>query len=296
MINCARHQSNFSPLLDDEIEFNQKFDLQRHIADCQDCSTLLIKWREFQAFFSKELHASLHSVPDLWSDLALKLPTVCELQQEEFSAYLDDELPASAQDGIRNHLHDCAPCRKQFAGLTRTNEIVGGLAKEAPDVEIDLWGAIKRHLNANCALINAELSPFVDQEVPNLHHRNIAQHLMECATCDVSFRKFFFIGELMRQNYAPVLSDNFDLLPGIKNKMRVVGVAKEEAQTWPKRPVLLISLTVGAVVMLIGLVAIWCLLSMKEPTRTVSSEAYLIKYSLAEPAKNIEAAVADDLQ
>jgi predicted anti-sigma-YlaC factor YlaD len=296
MINCARHQSNFSSLLDEEIEFNQKFDLQRHIAECQDCSTLLLKWREFQAFFSRELHASLHSIPDLWSDLATKLPTVCELQQEEFSAYLDDELPASAQDGIRNHLHDCAPCRKQFAGLTRTNELVSGVVKEALDVDVDLWGAVKTQLNANCALINAELSPFVDQEVPNLHHRNIAQHLMECATCDVSFRKLFFIGELMRQNYAPVLSDNFDLLPGIKSKMRVLGTAKEEPRTWPKRPAIVISLAVVAAVTLIGLVAVWCLLSMKEPTPPLSSEAYLIKYSLTEPAKNIEAAVADELQ
>ena len=100
----------------------------------------------------------------------------------------------------------------------------------------------------------------------------------------------------MRQNYAPVLSDNFDLLPGIKNKMRVAGVVKEESPPWPKRPLLFISLAVAAVVMLIGLVAVWCVLSMKEPLQPVSSEAYLIKYSLNELAKNIEAAVADDLQ
>jgi anti-sigma factor RsiW len=292
---CTRHRSNFSALLDEEIEFNVKFDLQQHIGDCRECSGQLLKWREFQAFFEKCLHASIESVPDIWSELEGKLPTVCELVREEFSAYLDDELSASAQDGVRAHLNDCQACRKQFALLSKTNDLIAAKLKEPVESKVDLWGGIKSQMSANCALIKAELSPFVDQEVPNQHHRNVATHLLECASCSSYFRELSHIGELL-QGYAPVLAEDFDLMPGIKNKMRIVPAAQEERRPLVKRPVIMVSLAVVGVVLLSGLILGGFLFLLREPPRPVTSEEYLINYCLTEPSKTIDMVVVDNVQ
>jgi anti-sigma factor RsiW len=293
---CTRHRSNFSALLDEEIEFNAKFDLQQHIGDCRECSGQLLKWREFQAFFEKCLHASIESVPDIWPELTTKLPAVCELVQEEFSAYLDDELSASAQDGVRAHLNDCQDCRKQFALLSKTNDLIAAKLKEPIESKVDLWSGIKSQMSANCALIKAELSPFVDQEVPNQHHRNVATHLLECASCSAFFRELSHIGELLQESYAPLLAEDFDLLPAIKSKMRIVPVAQEDRRVLQRNHAIMVSLAVVGVVVLIGLVVIGFLLFLHEPTRPITSEEYLINNALIEPSKKVETVVVDNVQ
>ena len=51
---------------------------------------------------------------------------------------------------------------------------------------------------AQIGTLYKQVSPFAAKKLgAAIVSRNIAQHLMECATCDVSFRKLFFIGELM---------------------------------------------------------------------------------------------------
>jgi anti-sigma factor RsiW len=294
--SCSRHRSSFSALLDEEIEFNAKFDLQQHITACRGCSSELLKLREFHAFFEKGLHASVDSVPDIWTALVTKLPTVCELVREDFSAYLDDELTANAQDGVRTHLNDCQPCRKQFALLSKTNDLVSAKLKEEVESSVDLWTGIKSQMSANCALIKAELSPFVDQEVPNQHHRNVTNHLMECASCSAFFRELSQVGELLRVNYAPLLADDFDLWPGIKSRITIDPIMPEKRPVSRRKAGMVISLAVLALIVVIGLIAVALLLYVYEPPRPMTSDDYLINYGLTEPSKTTEGMVVENVQ
>ncbi len=293
---CERHQGSFSALLDEEIEFNSKFNLQQHLSDCGECSGELLRWREFQAFFEKQLPAAVQSVPDIWPGLADQMPSMCELFDDEISAYLDDELAGSAQAGVRAHLTSCSGCAKRYSDLKNVRQFLAKQLGKSIEQEIDFWIGIKSRLNDNCDLISSELSPFADQEVPNLHHRNIAAHLMECNSCHREFQKLTAVGELLREHYAPLSRDGLDLLPGIKNKIRDMVVAREEKRIIMTRPFLLLGVAMTSLMVLIGSVVAWGVFFAREPVSLVTSEEYLINGSLAESKKSAESVVADEVR
>lgn len=47
----------------------------------------------------------------------------CQEVLERLSEYIDDELNAKLSECFDEHLEDCEPCRKLFAGLQKTVEI-----------------------------------------------------------------------------------------------------------------------------------------------------------------------------
>src|ERR1700679_195767 len=221
MIACSKHRANFSALIDEQLDFNTKFETQQHLTDCPECSEQLIQTRDMQALIEKSLLEGVDTPPDIWQLLQEKMPKVCDLIREEYSTYIDGEISAAAQDGIKSHLDTCPVCRRDFEQLSKVNTAVSKVLKEPLDVKVDLWNSIKSQLNASCALITAELSPFMDQEVPNQRHRIVAAHMLVCQNCHTSFQKLTVLGDYLKENYVPELPEDFDLLPQLAAKIKV---------------------------------------------------------------------------
>jgi anti-sigma factor RsiW len=293
MIACGKHRGNFSALIDEQLDFNTKFEAQQHLNDCPECSEKLIQLRDMQALVEKSLLEGVDTPPDIWQLLQEKMPKVCDLIREEYSAYIDSEISVAAQDGIKSHIDSCPTCRVDFEQLSKANKTVSKFLKEPLDVKVDLWNSIKSQLNASCALITAELSPFIDQEVPNPRHRSVAAHMLTCQNCHSSFQNLAVLGDYLKENYVPDLPEDFDLLPQLATKLRVMPLPADQPLIRNKRPYILGAAAAAALIGLIGLSFLLFSVLWREKPPMVTSEDYIIQYCLAEPPEKLEANIYD---
>lgn len=290
---CTRYETEMSAIEDGQVETSVKVEFEEHVGQCSECAEQLKSMKSLGTLLSSALSAENVEVPDIWALMQDKLPSVCEVMQEDLSAYLDGELTAVAQEGVKDHLKECENCMADFKRLNATN---GLLAKglELPEtVSVDIWTAVKARLNEDCALISTELSSFVDQQVPQARHTAITAHLFECTNCRTQFDSMTRVGELIREAYQPDFPENFDLWPSIKSKLQVVQfipkVQQQQAQPKQKplaRRLYLIG-AAAAIVGIIGSVAVWLTMPVNSGLTPVSSEAYLIESSMpgaAQPA------------
>src|SRR5215471_1100300 len=218
--SCSAFKEDFSSFLDDCLDEARKADVCTHLADCPACRKEYESLKSLNGMLAAALRPESAPAVDIWSSLSAKLPSVCQVIQEDLSAYLDGELAAPAQEGVNQHLKECQACREKFSGMHATNQLLSqGLALPS-SVQVDLWAAVKSRLNEDCALIQTELSAYVDQEVPTLRHRSITAHLIDCPNCHGLFNQLSEVGEIVRSSYQPVIPDNFDLWPEIKAKIQ----------------------------------------------------------------------------
>ncbi len=301
MATCANYQEDLSALLDDELKNDEKVGLETHLTECKDCAVRFESLKQLNTFLSAESVSGL-VVPDIWASIkeAGILPSVCDVIDEDLSAYLDGELPPAAQDGVKQHLADCSVCLEKFKQLNMTNQLLSkGLV--LPDgVEIDLWSSVKNRLTKDCDVIETELSSYLDQEVVTNRHRAVTTHLMDCLPCREKFEAMSVVGDAIRQHYKPVIPEDLDLWPEIKNKMRVVPFKPreqkpEKREQKPKRPRPRLSVMAAAAAAILGFgsIALWLSAPDDSDFPKISAESYLIESSFEEPANAIEAVVYD---
>lgn len=289
---CNRFRTELSAFMDGQLDPKTTSDVQSHLSDCGGCADELETLKQLTKFLNEELHPEKVDVPELWGEVSGRMPSVCEVMLEDLSAYLDGELTPAAQEGVNQHLKDCAACLESFRELNATNRVLVKGLELSPEFKLDLWPAIKAQLNQDCSLVRSEVSAFVDQEVPTLHHRNITNHLLDCQDCRLEFNQISSVGDLLRDSYKPAMADDFDLWPGIKSKLQVVPFApKGTAKTKPNRTRFL----AAAAAAVIGVCGLAATLTLQQPasSATMSSEAYLIESALVEPSDVAEAVVYD---
>ncbi|PWT94882.1 MAG: hypothetical protein C5B53_12220 [Candidatus Melainabacteria bacterium] len=287
-LDCAHHRECFSALIDQQLDSLNQGALEEHLCNCHDCSTRFADQKAIGQRLSDYFARTGESVPDLWNGLIDKLPAACELILTELSAFLDGELTSAAQEGVRVHLKDCQECLKQFRQLNTTNRLIVK-ALELPETRLDLWPNLKAQLNENCTLIKSELSAFIDQEMPMQRHRNITVHILECPTCSEAVRRFSGLGELITKAYLPQLSDNLNVLSGVRSHLKVVPFTpKEKPKAKAKLVYVLAALiTVG---LLVGAFALMAMIIGKESCQ-ISAEAVLIQSDFKRPFDSAEAVV-----
>jgi anti-sigma factor RsiW len=232
--------------------------------------------------------------PDIWSAVQAKLPPVCQVIEEDFSAYLDGELIVPAKEGVSEHLQACNPCHTKFQDLSKVNSVLSRGLELSSSIEIDLWSSIKNRLDEDCQLIRDELSSFYDREVTPPRHRTITSHLLECTDCREQLAQITQTGDILRSNYQPEIPESFDLWPEIKAKMNVVQLAPKEKRRrdWANRRML----AVAAVFMggaLAGL-TLFLNFNLGSNLKPVTAESYLIESALGEPADMAEAMVYEN--
>jgi anti-sigma factor RsiW len=298
--SCSKIKPELSALMDDQLPDNLKGEIENHLTGCHECTEEYESLNAIHGYVSAAFDDSQYKSIDLWSKLEATLPTVCEVIQEDLSAYLDGELSAAAQEGVNQHLKDCAECLASFQSLDATNRLLGKGLELSINQDVDLWSGVNARLNADCALIDNELSAYLDQEVVTLRHRAITKHLTDCQNCRDEFAHLTAVGDIIRDAYKPEMPENFDLWPGIKSKLAVVQFTPKTqpqvaAKTGINKRYYLGAAVAASFAMIFGLGALW-LNSPDQASniRPVSAEAYLINSSLLEPTDKAEAVLYEE--
>lgn len=292
--SCAAFRDDLSSFLDDHADETRKSAISVHLADCAGCRQEYESLKSLNSMLSSALRPETTPAPDIWPALSARLPGVCEVIQEDFSAYLDGELAAAAQEGVNQHLKGCVPCKEQFGRINATNQFLSEGLTLPPSVKVDLWAAVKSRLNEDCALIQTELSAYVDQEVPTLRHRSITAHLIDCPNCHGLFNQLSEVGEVVRSSYQPVFPDNFDLWPEIKSKIQVVPFAPRKTRSRVLSQRLYLVGAAAVVMGIVGSLAFFLNVKPDAGVRPVSAEAYLLESALMEPPDSAEAVVYEN--
>lgn len=295
---CQLLKEELSALLDNQVSGSLKSEIEDHLLTCEACTKEFESLKGLVSLLGKALVPEDAQIPDIWGALSSSsMPSVCDVIQEDLSAYLDGELTAPAQEGVNKHLKECETCLGKFKDINDTNRLLAKGLELPAAIEIDLWSGVKSRLNADCALIDNELSAYLDQEVVTLRHREITKHLTDCQTCQEDFNKLSSVGDLIRDAYKPEIPDNFDLWPGIKSKLQVVQFTPKaqpkQAKGIPKKYYVLAA-SAAAFVLFFGLGAVWLNSPGESSVKRVSAEEYLINSSLLEPADKAEANIYDE--
>lgn len=288
-MSCTAFQDELSAYLDGELDDASVPKVDEHLGRCQPCRDLKDNYKRVTALVVSS--SENIEVPDIWSAMQDKLPSVCELVEEDFSAYLDGELIASAKDGVSEHLQACPPCHDKFQALSKVNGLLSRAMELPAGLELDIWSGIANRLEEDCVLIKEELSSFFDREVTPPRHRAITSHLLDCTDCRDQMASITGTGEMLRSHYQPVFPEDFDLWPQIKAKMAVVPFAPKEKRRKAiaaRRLYAVAAVVVGGVLAAIGFFVNVHSASTIQP---VTAEAYLIDSALGEPAEVPEAVV-----
>ncbi len=291
-MSCSAFQEEISAYVDGELDDGIQSELDVHFTECPPCREV----RDNVTRVSTLVHEGAEKChfPDLWSALATNLPSVCELVEEDFSAYLDGELIASAKDGVSEHLQACPPCHEKFQSLSKVNSLLSRSMELPAGLELDIWSGIQNRLEEDCVLIKEELSSFFDREVTPARHRAITSHLLDCTDCRDQLGSVTQAGEMLRTHYQPLLPEDFDLWPQVKAKMQVVPFAPKEKRRKAiaaRRLYAVAAVVVGGVLAAIGFFVNFHSASTVQP---VTAEAYLIDSALGEPAEVPESLVYEN--
>jgi len=293
MVNsCKQYSDDLSCFLDKQLEAARHDEVSQHLSVCSTCQ---LEYEQLAAVVRlMDQNLGEMPIPDLWQKVSAELPSVCQVIEEDLSAYLDGELPAAAQEGIVQHLKACSPCCDRFKLLNQTNQLIAQGLELPAAVSVELWPAVKSRLNEDCALIQSELSAFIDQEVAAQRHRSITSHLSDCPSCKSRFDELTQVGDVLRNSYQPVFPADFDLWPGIKSKMQVVPFrtqAPAKSRFSGGHRLYL----VGAAAVIVGLLGSLVFLFMgpggNSNVTPVSAEAYLLDSALNQPSDSAEAIV-----
>jgi anti-sigma factor RsiW len=291
--SCLDIRNELSAYADGQLEANNIPDIERHLAQCVECSKEFAHFKSVGHLIRDSIDTKNLSTPDIWEGMKDSLPSICELMVEDLSAYLDGELTPAGQEGVNRHLNECQPCLSQFKTLNATNQLITRGLELAQDHKVDLWPGVKAQLNQDCALINTELSAYADQEVATLRHRAITQHLTDCEGCRNDFNHLASVGDLVRDSYRPAIPDDFNLWPQIRNKLQVVPFAAKQ-KTLPMRTFsrqAMMTLAAAAVIAMFGSLTVWMMTPKTNSIQPISSESYLIESALMEPTNIADAVV-----
>lgn len=297
---CTEYCEDLSSYLDNELDSARKADISGHLLECDQCRRQYDDLKAVSNLFAQGSSAGQGlAIPDLWEQLSASMPSVCEVIQEDLSAYLDGELPLAAQEGINEHLKQCGGCQQQLKRLNLTNQFISKGLELPAAVPVDLWDGIKSRINADCALIRGELSVFVDQEVATLRHRAVTGHLLECPDCQREFNDLSQVGELIRTHFQPEIPADFDLWPEIKRSINVIPLhagASERPQlsAHASRKQMVMSAVAALVIGLTGTLAYLVSIPGGKSIQPVSAEAYLLEQAMTEPSDSAEAVVYEN--
>lgn len=281
---CIKYQEDLSALLDHELKGSEKSKLEEHLIDCKECLSRFESLKSLSQFMEDEIKENQPEVPDsFFALLSEKLPSVCQVIDEDLSAYLDGELPAHAQEGVKSHLGECSECLSKFKLLNSTNQLLSKGLELPQDIDVNIWDAVKSRLAEDCEIIESELSAYIDQEVAGSRHLAITNHLMECRPCQAKFERTSSVGSFLREHYQPKFEADFDLWPAIKSQMQVVPFTPR-TETTPARFVMnsrskVIAMAAAVFMALIGTGAYWLSMPDDDSSTPLTAEGYLIESS-----------------
>lgn len=282
-IICENFKEDLSAHFDGELESERATLVDAHLQECEACRNAFNKLGGLSKFLSGAIKSE--EVPDIWQAISGKIDISEHISQEDLSAYFDSELPPATAEGVREHLGACVPCADKHAELKTVSGLIHQALELPQDLDINIWPALHSRLNEDCALIQGELSAFLDQEVATLRHRNVVTHLMQCPTCKGLFDQLDSVGNIIRTNYRPDIPEDFDLWPEIKAKLQVVPFAARPKQPAKVIPIKRRALAIAAAIVALGLVAAF-VTRQQQGYSHLTAEAYMIDSALEDQGDN----------
>lgn len=279
---CENFKEDLSAHFDGELDAERASIVDAHLKECETCRNAFNKLGGLSKFLAGARQSE--EIPDIWQAISDKVDASDHIAEEDLSAYLDSELPPATYEGVREHLDSCGDCSTKQTELKTVSGLIQDALALPEDVTVDIWPALRSRLNEDCALIQSELSAFLDQEVATLRHRNVVGHLMQCPTCKGLFDQLDSVGNIIRTNYRPDIPEDFDLWPEIKAKLQVVPFAR------PKQPAKVITFkrrayAIAAAIVALGLVAAF-VTRQQQSYSHLTAEAYMIDSALEDQGDN----------
>lgn len=292
---CDSFKDDLSAYLDGELDNARQTEVIEHLGICAGCSDECSSLKSMSALLAKGQESVGMDFSSLWQGIQSKMPTICEVIQEDLSAYLDGELIAPSKEGVADHLKTCPPCHEDFQNLSSVNGLISQGLKIPEQMQVDIWSGLAARLNEDCGIIGEELSSFYDREVTADRHRAVTSHLLDCADCRDHLQSISSNGDLLRAHYQPNLPEDFDLWPSIRAKIAVVPFAPRDKKkkTLAARRLYAVAAVVAAGV----LAAVAGFVNFTHPSVAIApvpAETYLIESALGEPADLAESVVYEN--
>jgi predicted anti-sigma-YlaC factor YlaD len=280
---CENFKEDLSAHFDGELDAERATIVDAHLKECEVCRNAFNKLGGLSKFLAGARQEEV--IPDIWQAISDKVDTSDHISDEDLSAYLDSELPPATFEGVREHLDSCGDCSTKQSELKTVSGLIHDALVLPDDIAVDIWPALRSRLNEDCALIQSELSAFLDQEVNTLRHRNVVGHLMQCPTCKGLFDQLDSVGNIIRTNYRPDIPEDFDLWPEIKAKLQVVPFAARPKQPAKVIPFKRRAYAIAAAIVALGLVAAF-VTRQQQSYSHLTAEAYMIDSALEDQGDN----------
>ncbi len=149
---CVHCRSELSAYVDGQLESQTQTEFTAHIGNCELCSDELSRLKLLKQLLSEHMAPEKVSMPELWPAIECSLPSVCELIEEDLSAYLDNELPVGAQEGVKRHIKECLPCMSAFKEINETSRLLAKSLELPLSIKVDLLAGCKVSLKRRLRL------------------------------------------------------------------------------------------------------------------------------------------------
>ncbi|HNN61750.1 MAG TPA: zf-HC2 domain-containing protein, partial [Candidatus Obscuribacter sp.] len=98
---CLTIRDELSALIDGQVSGSLKSQIEDHLGGCESCRHELDSLKQVQSFLAKAFSQSTEDTPDIWAKMAASVPSICDVIQEDLSAYLDGELRSRGNEEMR---------------------------------------------------------------------------------------------------------------------------------------------------------------------------------------------------
>src|SRR5271170_4743333 len=115
------------------------------------------------------------------------MDTSCTHYRTELSAFLDGQLDVKDQSDVQGHLNSCENCSDELETLKKLTKFLNDQMHPDNVAMPEIWNGIQAQMPVICAVMEEDLSAYLDGELPPAAQEGVNKHLKECAACLESF-------------------------------------------------------------------------------------------------------------
>ena len=111
------------------------------------------------------------------------MDTSCTNYRTELSAFLDGQLDVKDQSDVQGHLNSCENCSDELETLKKLTKFLNDQMHPDNVAMPEIWNGIQAQMPVICAVMEEDLSAYLDGELPPAQAAQVAAHLSACWVC-----------------------------------------------------------------------------------------------------------------
>ena len=147
------------------------------------------------------------------------MDTACTRYRTELSALIDGQIDAKLQSEVEVHINDCEFCSAELETLKRLTKFLNQELKSEETKMPDLWQGISERMDSVCAVMQDDLSAYLDGELTPAAQEGVNAHLKACAECLQSFKQLNAANRLVSKALELPADVKVDLWPAVKAQL-----------------------------------------------------------------------------